>query len=115
PDQAALRSLRPATGPRATHAAARRGPLHAWHPRRDVPRPPVDDAAVRGLRHGATDQPTLPLPARAGPDRPFRGLRPTDPDGPRLRPSARARRGGARRRGDLVLGGHGGAALRAPA
>ena len=42
------------------------------HPRRlpvDVPRPAVDDAPVRRLRHRRGDQRALPLPARPRPDR----------------------------------------------
>jgi hypothetical protein len=63
---------------------SRRVPVHPRRPADDVPRPAVDDAPVRRLRHGRRDQPPLPLPARAGPDRAVGRLRPADPDG--LRP-----------------------------
>ena len=48
-----------------------------------------------GLRDGRGDQPALPLPPRAGPDRAVGRLRPADPDGLRLgRPrGAKARSG----------------------
>ena len=52
----------------------------------DVPRPAVDDAPVRGLRHGRGDERALPLPARARPDGPLDGVRHAVADGPRLRP-----------------------------
>ena len=51
-----------------------------------VPRAAVDDAPVRGLRHGGGDQRALPLPARARPDRAVDGVRHAVADGPRLRP-----------------------------
>ena len=44
-----------------------------------------------GLRHRRGDQPALPLPPRAGPDRPVGRLRPADPDGLRLGRAARRR------------------------
>ena len=75
--------------------------LLSLHPRRlsvDVPRPALDDAPVRRLRHCRGDQRALPLPARARPDRPLDRLRHADADGARLRPSALARRGRCRRR-----------------
>ena len=40
-------------------------PVHARHPRDDVPRQDLDDAAVRGLRHRRPDQRALQVPARA--------------------------------------------------
>ena len=76
-------------------------PVHARHPRVDVPRAAVDDAPVRRLRHERGDQRALPLPARPRPDRALDGVRHAVADGPRLRPPARARRGrprGRRRR-----------------
>ena len=42
------RGLRPATATSASPAL----PVHPRHPAHDVPRPPLDDAAVRRLRHG---------------------------------------------------------------
>ena len=79
----------PASTRTATSGRPGRVPVHARRPADDVPRPPLDDAPVRRLRDGRGDQPALPLPARAGPDRPVGRLRPADPDGLRLR---RARR-----------------------
>ena len=46
-----------------------RVPLHPGRPADDVPEPVLDDAPVRGLRDRRGDQPALPLPPRAGPDR----------------------------------------------
>ena len=81
----------------------------------DVPRPPVDDAPVR--RHGDRrgDEPPLPVPARARPDRAVGGVRPPDADGLGLRPSARRGRGRQDRRRDRLDRGHGPAARRDPA
>ena len=72
-------------------------PVHPRALRHDAPRPAVDDAHVRGLRHGGRDERALPLPARAGPDGPLDGLRHADADGLRLRRRrARSARSGAR-------------------
>ena len=87
-------------------------PLHARGLSVDVPRPPVDDAPVRRLRHRRGDQRALPLPARPRPDRALDRVRHADADGPRLRPRPQPRRGrgGGRRRrhprrhGDLFGG-----------
>ena len=81
-------------GPRPR--AAGRVPVHPRRPADDVPLPLLDDAPVRRLRDGRGDEPALPLPPRAGPDRPVGRLRPADPDGLRLR---RARRRRARSAG----------------
>ena len=72
---------------------SRRVSLHPRHPADDVPRPALDDAAVRRVRDRGRVQPALPLPARAGRHRPQRRLRSADTDGLRLRPlrSRRAR------------------------
>ena len=70
---------------------SRHFPVHPRHPADDVPRPPVDDAAVRRVRHGRRVEPALPVPARAGRQRPERRLRPADADGLRLGPSAGGR------------------------
>ena len=71
--------------------------VHARRLSVDVPRPAVDDAAVRGLRHGGGDQRALPLPARPRPDGPEHGVRHAVADGPRLRPRrARSARSAAR-------------------
>ena len=68
---------------------ARRISLHARHPADDVPRPPLDDAAVRRVRHGRGVERALSVSARAGRQRPERRVRSADADGLRLRPSAR--------------------------
>ena len=73
-------------------------PVHAGRPADDVPRPPLDDAPVRGLRHRRGVERALPLPAGAGPDRPLGRVRPADADGLRLRPSAGRGRGRQGRR-----------------
>ena len=77
--------------------------------------PVLDDAPVRGLRHGGRDQRALPLPPDPGPDRPVGRLRPADPDGLRLgRPGGRGR-GRPGRRPDLEPRGHGDPVRRDPA
>ena len=55
-----------------------------------------------GMATARRDERPLPLPARSGPDRPVRRLRPADADGPRLGPSPRRGRGGQDRRGDRL-------------
>src|SRR5439155_1218731 len=72
----------------------RRAAVHARHLADDVPRPPVDDAPVRRLRHGRGIQHAVPLPAEAGADRALRRVRPADADGLRRGRSAGRRRGG---------------------
>ena len=61
----------------------------------DVPRPSVDDAAVRRLRHSRGDERALPLPPRARADGALDRLRHADAHGLRLGPRALARRGRA--------------------
>ena len=90
-------------------------PVHARRLPVDVPRPALDDAPVRRLRHGGGDERALPLPARARPDGPLDGVRHADADGLRLRPSALARRGRARGRRDRLARRHGDALRRDPA
>ena len=71
------------------------------HPRRvplDVPGPPVDDAAVRRVRHAGRDERALPVPARARAGRAVGRVRHADADGPRLRRPARGGRGRPLRR-----------------
>ena len=70
---------------------ARRVPVHPRRPADDVPQPVLDDAPVRRLRDRRGDEPALPLPARAGPDRAVGRVRPADPDGLRLGRTRRAR------------------------
>ena len=59
------RSFDPATRPRLPRHAA----LHARRAAEHVPRPLLDDAPVRRLRHRRRVERALPLPARAGSDR----------------------------------------------
>ena len=86
-------------------------PVHARRLSLDVPREALDDAPVRGLRHGRGDERALPLPARPRPDGPLDGLRHADPHGLRLRPPEVSRRGRPRGRRHRLARGHG-AALR---
>ena len=80
------RKARLPAGPRPP----RRVPVHARRAADDVPRPPLDDAHVRRLRHARADERALQVPARAGPDGPLDRLRFPDAHGLRLR-LARAR------------------------
>ena len=90
----------------------RRVSLHARRLSVDVPRSPVDDAAVRRLRHAGGDERALPLPHGARPDRALDRLRYAHAHGLRLRPRPLARRGRprgrrrrlARRHGDALRG-----------
>ena len=89
------RHRRPRRG-RAT-SAARGVPVHPRRPADDVPQPLLDDAPVRRLRHRRGDQPALPLPPRAGPDRACRSpstCRPRWATTP-MRPRRRARSAGS--------------------
>ena len=88
------------------------------HPRAlsgHVPRPAVDDPAVRGLRLRRGDERALPLPARARPDRPLRRLRPADAARLRLGRPARGGRGRAHGRRDRLDRRHGAPLRRDPA
>jgi hypothetical protein len=80
----------------------RRIPLHARCPADHVPRPFLDDAAVRRIRHRrGLERSATATCFRAGPDRPLRRLRPPDADRLRL-PTTRwpRRRGRQGRRRD---------------
>ena len=90
-------------------------PVHARRLPVDAPRPAVDDAAVRGLRHARGDERALPLPARPRADGPLDGVRHADADGPRLRPPALAGRGRPRGRRRRHGRRHGAAVRRHPA
>ena len=79
----------------------------------DVPEPLLDDAPVRRLRDRRGDEPALPLPPRAGPDRAVGRLRPADPDGLRLGRARGGGRGRPGRRPDLEPRRHGGPRRRA--
>ena len=91
---------------RRLHARPRLPGRGSVHPRGvpvDVPRPPVDDAPVRGLRHRGGDERALPLPPRPRPDGALDRVRHAHAHGLRLGPRALARRGRARgRRGRLA-------------
>ena len=93
----------------------RRVPLHARGLSVDVPRSPVDDAAVRRLRHAGGDERALPLPHGARPDRALDRLRHAHPHGLRLRPRTLARRGRPRRRRRRLARRHGDALRGHPA
>ena len=77
-------------------SAARRVSVHPRHLPEHVPRPPLDDAALRRLGQPGGHQRALPLPARARPDRALGRARPADPDGDGLGPPAGAGRRSAR-------------------
>ena len=94
---------------------ARRVPVHARRAADDVPRPPLDDAHVRGLRHARADQRALQVPARAGADGPLDRLRFPDAHGLRQRLAALARRGRHVRRRGRHAARHGGALRPDPA
>ena len=96
------RRARAGAAPRRAGGAA----LHPRDPRRDVPRPALDDAPVRRLRHSRGHQRALPLPDRARLDRSLDGLRPADPARPRLRRPALQRRGRPHRGADRHDRGH---------
>ena len=81
----------------------------------DVPRPSVDDAPVRRLRHGGGDERPLPLPHGARPDRALDGVRHADPHGLRLGSPAVAGRGGPRGCRGRLARRHGDALRRDPA
>ena len=68
-----------------------------------------------GFGDGGGDQPALPLPARSRPDRALDGVRHAVADGPRLRSSPVAGRGGPRGCRDRLAGRHGDAVRRDPA
>ena len=89
--------------------------VHARHLPDDAPRPALDDAPVRRLRHGRGDEPAVPLPAERRADRPVVRVRSPDADGLRLRPSARRGRGRQGRRRDRLDRRHADAARRPPA
>ena len=77
-----------------------RVPVHPRRTAHDVPRSPVDDAHVRGVRHPRADQPPLQVPAVTGADRSLDRFRFSDLDGLRLRLAALPRRSRhVRRRG----------------
>ena len=83
---------------RASAGKARFHSLHARYPSENVRRPALDHATVRRVRRRRGIEPPLPLSAGEGPDRSFRCVRPSDPDGIRSRRSAHARRSRESRR-----------------
>ena len=84
---------------RCRHWSPRELPFYARRPADDVPWPPVDDAAIRGVWHGRRIERAVSLPARAGGEGAERRLRSADTDRLRLGSSACRRRSGPRRRG----------------
>ena len=85
--------VKPVYTPPTRRARSRRpgeSPFTRGPYRRHVPRPAVDDPAVRGLRLGRGVERALPLPARARADGALGRVRPADAARLRLRRSARA-------------------------
>ena len=107
PAAAPADARRPRPGLHGQAGLSGRISLHARRAADHVPRPLLDHAPVRRLRHRRRVQPALPLPARAGPDRAFGGLRPAHPDRLRRRRPDCHGRGGQSGRVDLVAGGYG--------
>ncbi len=101
--------------PRPRPRLSRRVPLHARGLSVDVPRPPLDDAPVRRLRHPGGDERALPLPHGARPDGALDRLRHAHAHGLRLRPRPLAGRGRPRRRRRRLARRHGDALRRHPA
>ena len=81
----------------------------------DVPRPALDDAAVRRVRLAGGGERAVPLPARSRPDGAVGGVRPADAARVRLRPPDGARRGRPGRRRDRHRRRHGRPVRRAAA
>ena len=77
-------------------------PVHPRRPGDRLSRQALDDAPVRRLRHGETDERALPLPPRARADRTLDGVPPSDALRLRLRPPHVARRGRQVRRRDRL-------------
>ncbi len=90
PREPALRPERREARARGPARLPRRVPVHPRRAADDVPRPVLDDAPVRRLRHRRGVEQALPLPPQVGADRPLGRVRPPHADGPRLRPPARA-------------------------
>src|SRR5262249_29857921 len=82
------------------------------HPFDGLSRQALDDAPVRRLRQRARHECAVQVPARARPNGSLDGVRLSDADGLRLRPSAIARRSRQDRCGDLEPRRHGGAVRR---
>ena len=107
--------LRPGRCTRRPPTPPGRVPVHARRPADDVPRPAVDDAPVRRVRHRRRVEPPLQVPARAGRQGPVGRVRSADADGPRLGSPDGARRGRPGRRRDRLARGHARAVRRHPA
>src|SRR2546428_322753 len=99
------RDTRLARAPGERPERAWRAAVHARHLPHDVSRQAVDDAPVRGLRHGRRDECPVSPPARRRTDGPVGRVRSADPDGLRLRSSHGGRGSGTRRCGDRQRGG----------
>src|SRR6266542_2737446 len=108
-DRASLHGSR-CSKPRA--AGAWRVSLHAGHSPHRLPRPTLDDAAVRGLRNAGGDEPALQGAPQGGRARPERRVRSADADGTRSGPRAVTRRSGEVRRQHRVARRHGAAVRR---
>ena len=93
----------------------RRVPVHARRPADDVPRPPLDHAHVRGLRHAGADEHALQVPPRARSDGPLDRFRFPHADGLRQRLAAFAWRGRHVRRRGRHAARHGDPLRRHPA
>jgi hypothetical protein len=112
PGEAGLHRRRHRRDAARGHRPARALPLHPRPLSDDVPRPDLDHAPDRGLRHRRGHQQALQVPDRAGPDRHLDRFRHADADGLRQRPPDERGRGRARGRGDRHARRHGGAARR---
>src|SRR5208282_427602 len=89
------------------HRLPRRISLHPRHLLHHVPRPPLDHAPVRRLRHRRRIQPTLSLSPQQRPSRPFRSVRSANANRHGLGPSPRSGRGRQSRRGHRFPRRHG--------
>ena len=105
----------PRTTSRASSSSSPASTPSPAAPTGHVPRPSVDDPTVRRVRLRRGDEPALPVPARAWPDRSLGRLRPPDAARVRLRRRARPGRGGADRCRDRLDRRHGAALRRHPA
>ena len=105
------RDGRPVRRVRADRLAGR-VPVHPGPLSDRLPRPDLDDPPVRGLRQRPADQRALQDDPGRRRWRAERRVRHADPDGPRLRRPAGARRGRPLRCGDRLGRRHGGAVRR---
>ncbi len=104
--EAGVHAARPVAQPGGARPAGR-VPVHPRHPPDHVPRPALDHAPVRRVRHRGGHQRALQVPAGARPDGALGRVRFPDADGVRLRPPPLGGRGRQVRRRDLESGRHG--------